>query len=55
MRKAFYLAVAAVTLLASPVFAMGGGGGGGYGGMSTMPTMKFDDYATALRLIKHQA
>jgi len=54
MRKQLYLTVAAAALLASPVFAMGGGGGGGYGGMNTMPTMTFDDYTTAKRLIKHQ-
>jgi tetratricopeptide (TPR) repeat protein len=55
MRKAFYLAVAAVALLGSPVFAMGGGGGGGgYGGMSTMPALKFDDYAVAIHLIKRE-
>jgi tetratricopeptide (TPR) repeat protein len=56
MRKPFYFAVAAAALLASPVFAMGGGGGGGggYGGMNAMPAMTFDDYTTAKRLIKHQ-
>lgn len=55
MRKSLYLAVAAAAILASPVFAMGGGGGGGgYGGMNAMPAMTFDDYTTAKRLIKHQ-
>jgi tetratricopeptide (TPR) repeat protein len=54
MRISFYLAVAASALIATPVFAMGGGGGGGYGGMSAMPSASFDDYATAKRLIKHQ-
>ena len=53
MRKLFYFAVAAA-LTATSALAMGGGGGGGYGGMNAMPTMTFDDYQTALRLIKHQ-
>ena len=54
MRTSFYLAVAVSTLVATQVFAMGGGGGGGYGGMNAMPSASFDDYATAKRLIKHQ-
>ena len=54
MRISFYFAVAASALVATQVFAMGGGGGGGYGGMNAMPSASFDDYATAKRLIKHQ-
>src|ERR1700749_3855447 len=54
MRKALYLAVAAAALTTTSALAMGGGGGGGYSGMSTMPTMTFDDYQIAVRLIKHQ-
>jgi len=54
MRISFYLAVAASALLATQVFAMGGGGGGGYGGMNAMPSTSFDDYTTAKRLIKHE-
>ncbi len=53
MRRTSYLAVAAA-LLTSSAFAMGGGGGGGYSGMNTVPAMTFDEYATAVRLIKHQ-
>ena len=54
MRTSFYLAVAASALVATQVFAMGGGGGGGYGGMNAMPSASFDDYTTAKRLIKHE-
>lgn len=55
MRKTLYLAVAAAACIASPVFAMGGGGGG-YGNFNNLPqsTQTYDDYTTALRLIKHE-
>jgi tetratricopeptide (TPR) repeat protein len=53
MRNSLYFAVA-VSLLTSPVLAMGGGGGGSYGGMNAMPSASFDDYTTAKRLIRHE-
>jgi len=59
MRK-FLLATTAATallMLTAPSFSMGGGGGGGsggYGGGMGAGTPAFDDYATAVRLIKHQ-
>ncbi|HEY4125332.1 MAG TPA: tetratricopeptide repeat protein [Rhizomicrobium sp.] len=52
MRKTLILSTA-FSLLAIPVFGMGGGGGGGYsgGGMSNSDP-GYDAYAQALRLIK---
>jgi predicted Zn-dependent protease len=58
MRKIMLTTVIATSLVAvtTPSFSMGGGGGGGNmgygGGMQTDAT--FDDYATAVRLIKHE-
>lgn len=51
--------VAAVAALTTPSFSMGGGGGGGggggYGGGGGMgATATFDDYAVAVRMIKHE-
>ena len=51
---------AAIALSASVSFGMGGGGGGGMGGYSggygggLRSSAGFDDYATAVRLIKHE-
>ncbi len=50
---------AAVAALTTPSFSMGGGGGGGsgggYGGGGGMgATATFDDYAVAVRMIKHE-
>jgi tetratricopeptide (TPR) repeat protein len=51
---------AAMALFATAAFGMGGGGGGGMGGYSggygggTRSSAGFDDYATAVRLIKHE-
>ena len=58
MRKFLTILGTATALLAltTPSFSMGGGGGGGGygmgGGMSATPA--FDDYQTAVRLIKHE-
>ncbi len=59
MRRTVLFAGVALAFATSAIsvgaLAMGGGGGGGYGGnMGMMPSASFDDYATALRLIKHQ-
>ena len=49
-----------VIVLTGQAFSMGGGGGGGsgggssYGGGLSAGTASFDDYAVAVRLIKHQ-
>ena len=53
MRKMLVSAMA-LSLLATPAFAMGGGGGGSYGGNFGAPAATFDDYATAKRLIRHE-
>src|SRR5436305_11721161 len=51
---------AAMALFATAAFGMGGGGGGGVGGYSggygggMRSSAGFDDYATAVRLIKHE-
>jgi predicted Zn-dependent protease len=58
MRKIMLTTVIATSVIAvtTPSFSMGGGGGGGNmgygGGIQTDAT--FDDYATAVRLIKHE-
>lgn len=55
MRKALFSTLAAAAVLsAAPALAMGGGGG--YGGASLPSTQgaTFDDYTTAMRLIKHR-
>jgi len=58
MRKIMLATVIATSLMAltTPSFSMGGGGGGGnmgYGG-GIQSDATFDDYATAVRLIKHE-
>jgi predicted Zn-dependent protease len=59
MRKTLLVASALAGLIAltAPSFSMGGGGGssgGGYSGGMDSGTPTFDEYAVALRLIKHQ-
>ena len=55
MRKLTIAAGAlAVACMATPAISMGGGGGGGYGGGMMGSTPAFDDYAVAMRLIRHQ-
>src|ERR1700742_4567722 len=55
MHNTLYLAAAAMACIVSSALAMGGGGGG-YGNFNNTPqsTTTYDDYATALRLIKHE-
>ena len=57
MRKIILATAVATSLVAvtTPSFSMGGGGGGnmGYGGGMQSDAV-FDDYATAVRLIKHE-
>lgn len=58
MRHSFLLGVAtAIALSATASFGMGGGGGGGMGmggyGGGMRSSAGFDDYSTAVRLIKH--
>ncbi|HEX4302460.1 MAG TPA: tetratricopeptide repeat protein [Rhizomicrobium sp.] len=57
MRKlVLVLGTAAAIAMTTPSFSMGGGGGGGgySGGGSGMGGASFDDYAVAVRLIKHE-